>query len=392
MKNLLLLFLLIPLLFFYCAPDKNSTGPSISVPTQNTLLVDKNATTETVNLFKSMQLNSTRGVMLGQQDAFTGRHSTQGGSEMTDMKLTSGKHPMVIGLDFMFITDKQNTPGSWFADQEAIIKEQARLCYERGQIIHFTWHFRNPYTYDWFSVNNEPQRIAIAKKSMASILPGGENHTYYRTVLIKIASVFQELKGSKGEPIPVLFRPFHEFDGNWFWWGKPYCTPEQFIENWQFTVKYLRDDLGVHNVLYAFAPDNSFKSEAEYLERYPGDEYVDLVGMDNYSDFESNRVEAAAAKLKIISDYADAHNKLAALTECGYRNNPKPTDLYTNSYLTALTTYPIKLSFMMFWVNNSSNYYVPTPDESTANNFRAFANNFFTLLHGDVPNPYESQD
>ena len=371
---------------------KDSTGPSISVPVANNILVDKNATAETVNLFNSMKKNMARGIMLGQQDAFTGRHLDQGGPDMTDMKMTCGQHPLVVGLDFMFITDIQNTPGSWFAEQEAIIKDQARKNYEKGLISHFTWHFRNPITYDWFSINGDPDRQKIAKQCMASILPGGGRHNYYKSVLRKVASVLKELKGPNGEPIPVIFRPFHEFDGSWFWWGKPYCTPEQFIENWKFTVTYLRDELDVHNIIYAFAPDNGFSSEAEYLERYPGDDYVDLVGMDNYSDFESNNIDAAAMKLNIISNYAKTHNKLAALTECGYRNNPKPNDLYTRYYLTALRTYQLELSFMMFWVNNSSNYYVPTPNESTANNFRAFANDEMILLDGDIENPYQKQE
>ncbi|MBN1479014.1 beta-mannosidase [candidate division KSB1 bacterium] len=383
-----------PLLFIILliSCGKDSTGPGISVPVENDILIDKNATAETVNLLNSMKKNMARGVMLGQQDAFTGRHLDQGGPDMTDMKMTCGQHPLVVGLDFMFITDIQNTPGSWFAEQETIIKEQARNNYEKGLITHFTWHFRNPITYDWFSINGDPERKKIAEQCMASILRNGARHSYYKSVLKKVASVLKELKGPNGEPIPVIFRPFHEFDGNWFWWGKPYCTPEQFIENWKFTVTFLRDELGIHNVIYAFAPDNGFNSEAEYLERYPGDDYVDLVGMDNYSDFENNKINAAAMKLNIISNYAKTHNKLAALTECGYRNNPKPSDLYTRFYLTALQTYQLELSFMMFWVNNASNYYVPTPDESTANNFRAFANDEMILLDGDIGNPYKKQE
>ena len=386
-KYIILLFMIV----IICSCDKKQITNPISAPAPNDILVDKQATAETVNMFNSLKKSSARGIMIGQQDAFTGRHSTEGGADMTDMKLTCGKHPLVVGLDFLFITDIQNTPGSWYAQQEQIVKEQARNNYQKGLVTHFTWHFRNPYTYDWFSVNGDPQRIEIAKKSIASILPGGENHNYYKSVLKKIASVFQELKGQNGEPIPCIFRPFHEFDGSWFWWGKPYCTPQQFIENWKFTVKYLRDDLGVHNLIYAFAPDNSFRSEADYLERYPGDDYVDLVGMDNYSDFENNNISMATVKLKIISDYAIAHNKLAALTECGYRNDPKPTNLYTGRYLKAIKTFPLELSFMMFWVNNSSNYYVPTPNEPTANDFRRFASDEYTLLEGDIENIYAKQ-
>jgi mannan endo-1,4-beta-mannosidase len=69
------------------------------------------------------------------------------------------------------------------------------------------------------------------------------------------------------------------------WWGAPHSTREEFIALWKFIVSYLRDSLRVRNFLYAFSPDNLFNNEAEYLPRYPGDEWVDIVGMDNYGEF-----------------------------------------------------------------------------------------------------------
>ena len=91
------------------------------------------------------------------------------------------------------------------------------------------------------------------------------------------------ISGNAG--VPVLWRPYHEMNGDWFWWGKSHCTPDEFRALWKFTVSYLRDTAAVHNFIYAFSPDNRFNSEAEFLERYPGDEWVDMVGMDNYGDF-----------------------------------------------------------------------------------------------------------
>jgi mannan endo-1,4-beta-mannosidase len=46
---------------------------------------------------------------------------------------------------------------------------------------------------------------------------------------------------NNGKLIPIIFRPFHEFDGNWFWWGANYCTAEEYISVYRFTVNYLRD-------------------------------------------------------------------------------------------------------------------------------------------------------
>jgi mannan endo-1,4-beta-mannosidase len=369
-------FLLPGLLVAQWAPDVDSVRK---------YLVDKEVTEKTAIMFYNMMENSKKGIMLGQQDVFLYRQINYPDPDMCDIKHTTGKYPLVNGLDFMFITDVNNTPGSWFEDQERQIKEQAIRGYNKGMVSTFTWHFRNPYTKDWFSVEGKPDRVAIAKKSMASILPGGENHAYYKSVLQKIASVFLSLKDSSDNLIPFFFRPFHEFDGNWFWWGEPYCTPEQFKENWKFTVHYLRDSLHVPNILYAFAPDNRFNSINEYLERYPGNDYVDMVGMDNYYDFESNKVTDAAKKLKIISDYAQANHKLAALTECGYRNQTKPSNLYTAYFLKALKMYPLQLSYLMFWSNGK---YTPVPGQNTAPDFIDFTNDTLILLEGDLKDMY----
>jgi mannan endo-1,4-beta-mannosidase len=344
-------------------------------------LVDKDVTERAAIMYYNMLENSKKGIMIGQQDAFTSRQINYPDPNMSDIKYTTGQNPLVGGLDLMFITDIQNTPGSWFEEQEKIIKAQAVQNYYRGIITTFTWHFRNPYTKDWFSVNGNPERVAIAKKSIKSLIPGGENHEYYKAVLQKVASVFEDLKDSTDVPIPVFFRPFHEFDGDWFWWGKPYCTASEFKEIWHFTVHYLRDSLDVHNILYAFSPDNRFNTLAEYLERYPGDDYVDLVGMDNYYDFESNNISGAAKKLKIVSDYAISSNKLAALTECGYRNTTKPDKLYTGYFLKALNQYPLQLSYLMFWGNGK---YTPIPGQNTAPDFIDFMNNPLILAEGDV--------
>ena len=112
--------------------------------------------------------------------------------------------------------------------------------------------------------------------SFKSILPGGQNHERYKKDLRKVAEFSSSLRDDDGKLIPFIFRPFHEFDGEWFWWGAAYNEPEEFKDLWRFTVHYLRDILNVHNMLYAFSPDIKFDSREDYLLRYPGDDYVDM--------------------------------------------------------------------------------------------------------------------
>jgi mannan endo-1,4-beta-mannosidase len=191
----------------------------------------------------------------------------------------------------------------------------------------------------------------------------------------------------------MLFRPFHEFDGGWFWWGKPHCSREDFIEVWQFTVSYLRDSLGVHNFIYAFSPDNKFTTEEEFLERYPGDKWVDMVGMDNYGDFGRDgkyNLEAGVKKLKIVSDYAQKAKKLAAFTETGLESIPN-MNWWTDTLLKALKTEKMKLSYVLVWRNDSrspTHYYAPYPGQVSVPDFLKFYNDPYTLFEKDLKRIY----
>lgn len=227
-----------------------------------------------------------------------------------------------------------------------------------------------------------------------SILPGGTKHDWYKAKLDKIASVISNLKGSNGELIPVIFRPFHEFDGNWFWWGANYCSPEEYKTAFQFTVDYLKNTKGIHNILYAFSPDNSYSTSTNYLSRYPGDAYVDVLGMNNYGDINDQGQagsDIANAKIKMISDLAITKVKIASMTETGYQvtNSNAAISGWFSTYLyNTLTANSIQISFVMFWNNTANGYYVPTPETSNANDFASFATKPKSALVNSLPNVY----
>ena len=195
--------------------------------------------------------------------------------------------------------------------------------------------------------------------------------------------------------IPIIFRPFHEFDGSWFWWGADFCTADEYKKAYQFTVDYLKNTKGVHNILYAFSPDNSYTTEANYLSRYPGDKYVDIIGMDNYGDFNNQGQtgsDRANTKLKILSDYAKTKVKIAALTETGYRvtsTTPAITDWFSSLLYNALTKNGIQISYVMFWNNNTDGYYVPNSSVSNAADFKTYSLKTKSALVNSLPKMYE---
>jgi mannan endo-1,4-beta-mannosidase len=388
-----------------CSKEDPAPDPVVVVPpvvvtdvltTTNvkTYMVDPNATAETVALFYNLKKLAKTKFAIGQQDAFNSFYNN-GSSAQSDIKKTTGYDPALLGSDFMFITDKNNNgqANNWFYQQEVIITDDVKEAYAKGMINIFCWHIREPNKEDSFYASDLTD--AVKTTAFKSILPGGINHAWYKTKLDKVASVVSNLKGSNGELIPIIFRPFHEFDGSWFWWGANYCSPEEYKTAYQFTVDYLKNTKGVHNILYAFSPDNSYSTSTNYLSRYPGDDYVDLLGMDNYGDFNNQGQtgsDQANAKLKMISDLAVTKVKIAALTETGYQvtaTTPAINGWFSTYLYNALTANNIEISFVMFWNNTTSGYWVPTPTDSNAADFKTFATKSKSTLVNTLPNMYK---
>ena len=391
------------LAFINCSSDKEADneikvdppvqGDALTTQNVTNYMVDANATKETIALFYNLKNLAKTKVAIGQQDAFNGFYQDAAGD--SDINKNTGFDPAILGSDFMFITDKNNNnqADNWFYQQEIKITNDVKAAYAKGMINTFSWHLREPNNEDsFYAADMTSEQKTTAFKS---ILPGGANHEWYKKKLDKVASVVSNLKGANEELIPIIFRPFHEFDGSWFWWGANFCTADEYKTAYQFTVDYLKNTKGVHNILYAFSPDNSYTTETNYLSRFPGDKYVDILAMDNYGDFD-NQGSAGAAKanlkLKIISDLAKTKVKIAALSETGFRvtsTNTPVTDWFSNYLYSALTSNSIEISYVMFWNNNTDGYYVPNGAVSNAADFKTFTSKPKSALVNLLPKMYE---
>ncbi|MFY0626122.1 MAG: beta-mannosidase [Reichenbachiella sp.] len=359
---------------------------------QENFTIDPKATSETIALFNNLDLLSENHTLFAHQHATEYGHGwwsgEKGNEERSDVKSVCGSHPAMIGVDFGDITHGTKA-------QRSVAKERLRRnvvdTYNRGGVTTAAWHFSNPLSEGGFYWKD-----SVSIPSVKYLIPGGEANELYKGILKDIAEWANSLKGKNGSLAPVIFRPYHEFDGSWFWWGKEHCTKDEFISLWKFTTSYLRDSLEVHNFLYAFSPDNNFKSEEGFLERYPGDEWVDMVGMDNYADMGRDRyaIDTAAMKLKIISDYAIKHQKLAAFTETGLESIPDTT-WWTETLLRTMRIHDLKMSYVLVWRNDiqsSTHYYAPFPGQVSAPNFMEFYNDDYTLFENDLENIYGHSD
>ena len=347
-------------------------------------LVDKKATAETKALFINLKKLSATNILFGHQHATEYGHGWSGDKDRSDVKSVTGSHPAVIGVDFMGLSGR---PANEIEYNKALLRKNIADTYNRGGVTTISWHFSNP-----VSAGDFYWKDSISAPAVKYIIPGGSHHDKYKDILSVIANVVKSIKGKDGKLVPMIFRPYHEFDGDWFWWGRSHCTVDEFVTLWRFTVSYLRDSMQVHNFLYAFSPDNRFSTEAEFLERYPGDEWVDMIGMDNYGDFGREGrydVEAGYKKLKIVSDLALKKGKLAAFTETGLESIPN-TEWWTGVLLKTLKR-GLQLSYVLVWRNDTqstTHYYAPFPGHRSEKDFLKFYQDPFTLFETDLKSIY----
>lgn len=351
-------------------------------------LIDKYATKETIALYYNLHKLAEKHILFGHQHATEYGHGWQEENDRSDVRSVTGSHPAIIGVDISGLTNIYIADSNRQKTKRALVKNVTDT-YTRGGVTTIAWHFSNPASGGGFN-----WRDSVSAKAVGMIIPGGSHHEKYKDILKMIADFANSSVGADGKKVPMIFRPYHEFDGDWFWWGRAHCTREEFISLWRFTVSYLRDSLRVHNFIYAFSPDNKFNSEKQYLERYPGDEWVDMVGVDNYGDFGRDgkyNLEAGIKKLKIVSEYADKSGKLAAFTETGLESIPNPT-WWTETLLKAVKTKGLKLSYVLVWrndVHSPTHFYAPYPGHSSVPDFIRFYNDPFTLFEKDLKKIYK---
>lgn len=349
-------------------------------------LIDINATNETKALYFNLGKLSGKSILFGHQHATEYGHGWSGERNRSDVKSVTGSHPAVIGVDFSGLSGRSD---SMIEKEKNSLRENIADTYNRGGVTTVSWHFSNPASGGGFYWKD-----SISAPAVKLIIPGGSHHQKYKDILRTIGDLATSTKGSDGKLVPMIFRPYHELDGDWFWWGRSHCTVEEFRLLWRFTVSYLRDSLGVHNFIYAFSPDNKFNTEEQFLERYPGNEWVDMVGMDNYGDFGRDgkyNVEAGLKKLKIVSDFALKAGKLAAFTETGLESIPNAT-WWTEILLKTLKSGKLKLCYVLVWRNDTrstTHYYAPFPGQISEADFLKFYRDPFTLFEKDLRNIYK---
>lgn len=336
-------------------------------------LVDEKVTDETASLYSYLRgLSKTDKVIFGHENDTHhkgGKYEIPGDTSgiKSDTLDMTGSIAGLVGMDTLSFTGDELDGGVDAAAQVAIQAAQ------EGGIITLSAHMPNfeivknkgvdaEGNYDYSGYTPGVTKGDIVQR----IMPGGDLNEIFLGYLDLIADYGIQLDEAG---VPVLFRPFHENNGSWFWWGKAFCDEQTYKNLYSYTVEYLRDVKGVHNFLYVYSPGGPFEDEEDYLSRYPGDEFVDVLAFDMYHDNpaeDDNWMDVLDETIELVQGLAKKKGKLSAVSEIGMRVGSggtaqvgnKRKDWY-NEVLDVVSG--SGMPYFMVWANfdDKENFYVP---------------------------------
>jgi hypothetical protein len=335
--------------------------------------IDADATFETRNLF-----NNIANLANGSQFAFGQEFpmSFQLGSIRSDLstsdcKDVTGDHPAVYGIDPHYLMYKS-------AQQRKVHINEAKYAYNNGSIVTMDFHQQSKsdgkiYMRDITTDTDKSLMYDVVNNMNGS-------RAWFYDELDQVLEIVNDDLG-----FPVVFRLFHEMDGDWFWWGKNATnhSAQLYIDFYKLAADYMKERTNL--VLFGWTPNQ--KVDISY---YPGDTYVDVVGIDVYNPVKS----VLKSNLTELSAFALERGKVAVLSETGKFDfvNSNPT-FWTSNVLAAIQEggSDIRIAWALAWFNapwnsSQSDLYIPNNDspESVKEDFILFHSSPLTLFQQEV--------
>ena len=308
-------------------PGEKTVVSNIAAPS-SVRLADRDAVPAASELYAYLEgVGKSDYVLYGHQnDTHHKGGGTYEGSTSSDTKDLTGSIAAVCGIDSLSLTGAEMDIPEGKRDSVDEASALSVRAANEGAIITLSAHMPNfalveekgknkegKYDYSGYSPGDATGNI------MGRILPGGDLNEVYNGYLDLIAGYGLNLQA---QGIPVLFRPLHENNGSWFWWGAAYCDAEGYKNVYRYTVEYLRDVKGVHNFLYMYSPNGPFEGAEDYESRYPGDAYVDIIAFDMYHDnpeAADGWMDSFRDTVALVEQVAQKHGKVPAVAETGMR-------------------------------------------------------------------------
>jgi len=249
--------------------DAFEVAPATAVPPApvRAALVDARATPAARRLHAYLVEQYGRRTIAGQQDL----------GEVRGVRERTGREPALAALDLMDYSPSRRERGAKPEGQTEAAIEWLRAG---GGILSYSWHWNAPCDLLDQPDGKEWYKGFYAKATtfdLQAVLadPAGER---YRLLLRDIDAIAAELRKLAEADIPVLWRPLHEAQGAWFWWGAK--GPGPFVQLWRLLYQRLTEHHGLHHLIWVYSPPGNGLAARDW---YPGDEWVDVVAPDIYS-------------------------------------------------------------------------------------------------------------
>jgi mannan endo-1,4-beta-mannosidase len=229
---------------------------------------------------------------------------------------SGGIVPAIRGSDFMEYSPSRIEHGSNPNNESERMVNWAR---QTGGAVTMMWHWNAPT--DLVDAGDWPWWRGFYTQGTTFDLPGalanpaGED---YQLILRDIDAIAGELQKFEDAGVPVIWRPLHEAQGGWFWWGAH--GADTFKDLWHLMYDRLTNEHGLHNLIWEFT---SSAAEGDYLDWYPGDDEVDIVSLDIYTDPTSSM---SGQWYDVLAEYDG--RKMVALSETGTLPEPDVMDTY----------------------------------------------------------------
>ncbi|NEU63888.1 glycosyl hydrolase [Paenibacillus sp. ALJ109b] len=246
------------------------------------VLTDSQATPETQLLMNYLTEVYGNHIISGQQEIYGGGNDGDTELEFDWIHNLTGKYPAIRGFDFM----NYNPLYGW---EDGTTDRMIEWVNNRDGIATASWHInvpRNFTTYqlgdhvDWKEATYKPTETNF--NTANAVIPGTKEYQY---VMSTIDDLAEQLLILQDNNVPVLFRPYHEAEGNgglngegaWFWWAS--AGADVYKQLWDMLYTELTETYGLHNLIWTY---NSYVYNTSPAW-YPGDDQVDIVGYDKYN-------------------------------------------------------------------------------------------------------------
>jgi mannan endo-1,4-beta-mannosidase len=290
----------------------------------------------------------------------------------TYLNLSGGLKPAIRSSDFMEYSPSRIQFG---ANPRNESEESIAWAKANNGIISMTWHWNapanlvntpcgqscGPNDYPWWRGFYTQGTTFDLAGALAN--PSGGD---YQLILRDIDAIAVQLQKFEDAGVPVIWRPLHEAQGNasdatgngaWFWWGAD--GPAVFKQLWRLMHDRLTDFHGLHNLIWEFT---SSAAQTNHLDWYPGDDVVDMVGLDIYTDASSTM---SGEWYDVLAHYNG--RKMLALSESGTLPNAE-----------AMDTYDIAWSYFSLWKDGFL-------DDFTAQQVQALLNDDDIITLNELP-------